>query len=214
MQRILMLMTACLLFYGCRSSHSAARTGTTDTLVRIISWGLPDFSIAAEQYKLSRQWGFYFDDVAGCVVSSAEIDSFTAVNRQAERPLVSRYGKDWLKRFHRELAAQTATPERAYVLFHYNDEVSRKREELARSGDTLFYHFKPAKRRGSYDVDIVGWKREGDQKEWVSFFSYYVNYAESSAVLQRKSSKAAPVVPPSYLYYSEDTFTLLTRNAF
>ncbi len=162
--------------------------------------------------SLSRKWGFYYDLVIGCGVSEAIIDSLTKDNAIAARPLVKRYGKNWEKKFSRELSALTATPDLGCILLGHEDKVVQKQQELQLQGDTLFYHFKPAKAPGTYNVDIVGWQRQGVQKRWVSYFKYHVSCVDYRTTLTRKKIRSDTAYLSNNIYISNEDLKTYPRN--
>lgn len=196
---------ACMIFLcNCRTYQTAAsKQHKPDTLITLISYGLPDFRTYAEESMLAHKWGFTRQEM-GCVVTQQEQDSFNRYNEIAERPIVAKYGKNWHTKFQKELKKITASPEECCTLIHFTKEVWDKRKEL---GDSLFYHFEPTKHAGIYNVEVVGYQ----QQTWVSFFRYHINYIEDKATLTRKSIKISPSYLTNNIYFSDDTFTATPR---
>jgi hypothetical protein len=207
MKYILLFAWVQLLFCNCHTSRTVTHNAnSSDTLIRLIAYGRSWPKALKVQSMLSSKWGFYYDCVFGCTISQAEIDSVERINAIAERPLITRYGKNWKEKFGRELTIALATPELICQLFHFDTKVEEKRKELQLQGDTLFYHFKPAKAACTYNVDVVGWQRLGVQKKWVSYFKYYVNYPEYKIKLIRNKIRSDTAYLSNNFYFSEAYF--------
>lgn len=202
-----------LLFCNCRTPNTFTQHKQPfDTLIRFVAYGFAPIRALQIQSEVSSKWGFYYETVAGCTVSQAEIDSLEAYNAIAERPLVARYGKNWREKYGKDLSIAMATPKDGCLYIHFNTALKEKRKELQLQGDTLFYHFKPAKDPGTYNVDLVGWKRRGIQKTWVSYYRYHINYIKSQAKLVRQKVRSDTAFLHNNLYFSEEDFETHPRN--
>ena len=64
---------------------------------KIVYWGygLPNFEKAYAKEKAARQFGFYFNHVAGCVVSDKTVDRINKHNKKVNRILSSKIGHSW-----------------------------------------------------------------------------------------------------------------------
>jgi len=202
--RYISLFASLIFLCHCNTYKTAAtKNSPPDTLITLIAWGLPDFANYDKEMRLAHKYGFTNQEM-GCTISDQEIDSFIRYNEIAERPIVAKYGKNWKVKYKRELRAIIATPEECCYLIHFTQEVFDKRKERS---DSLFYHFEPTKHRGIYNVEVVGYQ----QKTWVSFFRYHLNYIEEKVTLKRKSIKTSPSYLSNNYYFSDDTFTATPR---
>jgi len=201
--RYIYLLTGLALFCYC-SSQKAVSTNNkgADTLVRLLAWGLPNFNTIATESEIAGKWGFYYDVVGNCTVSQEEIDSFNAYNKIAEKALIAKHGKRWELRYNKDLEDALATPEQSCMFLQVQPALHNLSDSLSGRGDTLFYHFTPTRKRGVYDVDMVGWHREGVKKEWVSFLQYRSYYHKYTATLKRKTIKTDTAFLHNNLYFS------------
>lgn len=211
--KYILLFVWVLLFCNCRTpSTFTHNTKPSDTLIRLVTYGFAPLDIVQIESEVAHKWGFYYQCVAGCTVSQADIDSFNAYNTIAERPLVAKYGKNWRKKYGKELSIALATPAHSCFYFHYNKEVDEIRKELQIYGDTLFYHFKPAKIPGAYNVDLVGWQHLDSQKTWVSYGRYYVNYGKSIVKQTSTKVRSDTAFLHNNIYFSDEDYKAYPRN--
>lgn len=212
--RYILLFAGVLFLCNCRTSKTLTHnTNPSDTLIRFNAWGLPYFKTMGIVREVNGKWGFYEDYVIGCTVTDAEIDSLTRENEIAARPIVAKYGRNWYKKYSKELSIALATPELLLPTLHFSEKVYKKREELLLTGDTLFYHFKPAKAAGVYNVDVVGWQRLGTEKRWVSYCRYRLSHNKILPQLIRRKISTDTVYLHNNVYFSEENrFSVYPRN--
>ncbi|PSL34846.1 hypothetical protein [Chitinophaga ginsengisoli] len=211
--RYILLFAGVLFFCNCRTPNTFTHnTNASDTLIRFNTWGLPYFKALGIIDSVNSKWGFYEDNVMGCIVTKAEIDSLTRDNEIAARPLVARYGSNWHKKYSKELHIALATPGLMTPSIYFNEEVTKKREELQLVGDTLFYHFKRTRAIGTYNVDVVGWQRQGTEKKWVSYYRYRLSYKKPIPKLITRKIRTDTVYLHNNIYFSEDSFDAYLRD--
>ncbi|MCF6407907.1 hypothetical protein L3C95_33780 [Chitinophaga filiformis] len=211
--RYILLFAGVLLFCNCRTSQTISRnTNSPDTLIRFNAWGLPYFKTKGITDSVNRKWGFYEDYVIGCGVLQTQIDSLTRDNEIAARPLVAKYGKNWHKKYERDLSLAFATPAQIIQPLHFSEEITKKRDELQLVGDTLFYHFKQGKAAGTYKVDVVGWQRQGNEKRWVSYYKYYLSHKTIEPKLLSNKIRTDPAYLHNNVYFLEKPEEVYPKN--
>ena len=72
---------------------------STDTLPRILTYGLKDKNRWEAVQLVAARYGFTYYSVAGCVVSHALMDSVKRENQIVYAVLDYRLGKNWQQRF-------------------------------------------------------------------------------------------------------------------
>lgn len=210
--RYLSLFVVVVLLCNCRMTQSSCSSSiASDTLVRVTAWGRPDRDFAEARSILSEKWGFYYDVVGNCTIDQSAIDSLTRLNEIAERPLIKKYGKNWKRKFAREVNIMGASPQTMYTLSILSLlETWDITKTFGARGDTVFYHFTPTRQKGIYLADAMGWTQHNGVKAWGSLIKYRIdNNTFKAKLISKRFIKADTMKTP--LYFADNSLVLHQR---
>ncbi len=103
-------LTVCILgLLGCNQVSDVNKSfivnseSVEDTTLKMLTYGLPDVEWLDAAIIVSKNYGFTYYSVAGCIVSQKLIDSIGIENKKTRTILEIRNGMDWQTKFDREV---------------------------------------------------------------------------------------------------------------
>lgn len=164
------------VFLCCLANTDAAAANAgdipKDTVVRILTYGLPNWTRDRASNVVAIKYGFQYYAVAGCVVTKDLTDSVKRENDIALRILEKRLGKNWEKRFEEDVDKMIARLDEVEKLVRKERYIIDKEQELEKDQKELQFLIAalplPLRQKEhesghicqQFDVKAYGW--EGD----------------------------------------------------
>lgn len=73
------------------------RTEVKENKIVYWNYGLPDFEKMFAKEKVTKHFGFYFNQVAGCTIDERSVDEIKKHNRKIDKILSGKIGVEWKK---------------------------------------------------------------------------------------------------------------------
>jgi hypothetical protein len=70
------------------------------------TYGLPAIERLNARDIVAERYGFYYRSIAGCVINEEMMDTVRPHNERIDKKLALRHGKNWRKKFDREVEAE------------------------------------------------------------------------------------------------------------
>lgn len=95
------LLFLLLFLLACKDNKGTAAhpAKPKDTVLRMLTYGLPDFEQERAMNTVAAGFGFCYYRVAGCVASQRLIDSVEKQNAITWNKVAQQFGKDWEEHF-------------------------------------------------------------------------------------------------------------------
>ncbi len=151
--------------------------------LRILTYGLPDFTRQHARQVVARRYGFEFYAVAGCVVSKGLIDSVKEHNDQVYAALGSKHGKNWRDLFKEEVEGVFQQEQQVEDLLRRERYIRAKEQELAQAGNGLYFLIEPTRQAGLFEVKAHGWGEWKGNSEQVVYYKLQVNLHQKQVSL-------------------------------
>jgi len=172
------LIALIMLFSKCQNPNLQKTTiikkNPDSTYVFLIYGGLPDIPYESAKNVIASKWNIMYKSVAQCMVPIEIKDSADKFNDLTTKRLSFRYGKNWEKRFDKEIKEEKHKQKIARALLDSTKQIIEKRNEMEKDGNGLDYDFYPTTNY-SYEVDVSGWGRINDSDVLVIYYKYSVD---------------------------------------
>jgi hypothetical protein len=131
---------------------------------------------------VAKKYGFRFFAVAGCMVSRQLMDSVEKENAATYAILEKRLGKDWEKRFDKEVKRVKEIQYRIEALAMKETYIIAKQEELAEHNNSLYFLITPLPDSREWEVKAYGWET-GAYTEKLIFYKMKADLRRKKIVL-------------------------------
>ncbi|MGC4233287.1 MAG: hypothetical protein QM594_09950 [Niabella sp.] len=159
------------------------QTKATKHTFRLLTYGLPNFQKQNAENVISSKWGIEFYAVAGCDVSQELQDSVEQHNKIVEPLIEKKYGKNWEKKFYKEVDDEFEKEEKVITLVEKLHYIEKRQVEMEKEGNGLHYTITPIQNSTKYNVFVQGWGKWDGEDEWVTYYKLLVDYKTKSVKL-------------------------------
>jgi hypothetical protein len=178
-----------LFLLACKDNKRIAPRPATpkDTVLRMLTYGLPDFEKGRAMNTVAAGFGFRYYRVAGCVVSERLIDSVQKENAVTCSKLAQRFGKDWGKRFAILVDTKYQKQSAVEVLVRRHPAIIAKEKALEKVGDGLQFEIDRRPGTDLYDVSGYSWGNWNGDTTLVVYYKVTVDL-HANAILSLQST--------------------------
>ncbi|ASZ11726.1 hypothetical protein KTO58_16300 [Chitinophaga pendula] len=173
MKRLIVIMIALTVGINTRTNgnNKFIHTPTpTDSLLTILTYGLPLFDEYNSRETVARKFGFRTIAVAGCVVTQELIDSVKKENKWVYQQLARRWGPNWETNYEQQARQWAAEQEKVAALVRKQSFIQAKDKALNSDYTTLRLQILPGTSHHTYQVKAYAWGKEnGKEATWVYF---------------------------------------------
>lgn len=149
----------------------------------LLIYGLPNFERQNSENVIAQKWGIDFFSIAGCVVSKELEDSVEQQNRKVKPLIEKKFGKDWYKRFDKEVDAEFEIEKKVSVLIDGLNYIEKKQGEMEKEGNGLHYIMTPVANTTKYNVSVQGWGKWKGEEEWLTYYKLLIDYKTATVKL-------------------------------
>jgi hypothetical protein len=164
------------------NSDKSSLTNSDDKFRLLTYGGPPDLVRQSATNVVAEKWGIEYLGVAGCVVTKNLVDSVDRNNSKVEILIEKKYGKDWQTKFDKEVDEELINQKIASSLLDKEKKVIRKRNELEKKDNGLYYSFHPID-KDQYNVNATGWGQINGKDEYLIYLKYFVDINKKTVKL-------------------------------
>jgi hypothetical protein len=168
------------VFFCCDCKSQTQKADKKLLPYTILVYGLPNFERQNAEGVIAKKYGIRFYAVAGCVVTRGLEDSVEKENKPAYTAIEKKYGKDFWKKFNREVDEEFVKEENVKEILGKQQYINSKQRELEKEGNGLSYIMNP-KGSGIYDIIAYGWGKVKEENKLVIYYRLLV-YTDDRSV--------------------------------
>ena len=131
-----------------------------DTVPTVLTYGFRIMELEIAKVVVAKKYGFRFLSVAGCMVTPQFVDSVKKENDATYAILEKRLGKNWKKRFDKEVEKVKEIQYRIEALAMKEPYIIAKQQELAKHNNSLNFLITPLPDSKEWEVKAYGWETE------------------------------------------------------
>ena len=175
MRNYMLILLALILICCNKKQNLIKKKVVEEPIVKILTYGLPDFDRSRAQNNVAKKYGFTFYAVAGCVVTQELLDSVERENNITFKLLEQKLGHDWETRFEKEVDRMQQIQNEVETLVGKEKYIIEKEKELEKEGNGLYFQIDLTDSENIFDVKAYGWKYINGESERVVYYTIVVN---------------------------------------
>jgi hypothetical protein len=164
-------------------TNCLGQTQSTKPILRLLTYGLPNFEKQNSKNVVSKKWGIEFYPVAGCIVTDELEDSVKEENGKVEPLIAKKYGKNWRDKFYKEVDIEFKIEEKVTTIIDKIEYIKKRQAAMEKEGNGLHYIMTPVANSTEYNVSVQGWGKWKGEDEWVTYYKLLVDYETQSLKL-------------------------------
>lgn len=158
------------------ASICVTQAQTVQSKYRLLVYGLPNFLRQNAEDVIANKWGIEFYPVGDCSTPREIADSAEKHNTVVKARIAKKYGRNWSKRFDKEVDAEFARQQQITAWAESLDYVKKKKEQMEANGELFFNLLTPVPHTHKYDVQIRGWEKYQGEDIFFRFYRFEVDY--------------------------------------